>query len=167
MRNLTESQLKAIVDLVHSYGCLALIPAVYLTVPQRIMAMRCGFDLLGSGWDVEDFHDGNIDHLIGDVTFDDFSHEGTVTNETLVLANEEWISNVNSDNVHIGKGSLHIKFNGTIHVQMGRYIDTDITSDGTEDIWLSTVYLDERPIFNIQAQSAVTVYNITFDSSRC
>ena len=167
MAGLTESQLKSIVDVVHSHGCLALIPAFYLTVPQRILAMRYGFDVLGSGWDVEDFHDGNIDHLIGDVTFDDFSHEGTVLNETLVLESGKYVSNVNYDSVHIGKGSLHIKFSGTIHFEMGRYINTDLTSDGTEDIWLSTVFLDERPIFNILTKSAVTIFNILFDSSKC
>ena len=129
--------------------------------------MRCGFDVLGSGWDVEDFHDGNIDHLIGDITFDDFAHEGTVINETLVLESGKWVSNIASNIVHIGKGSLHIKFSGTIHVEMGRYINTDITSDGTEDIWLSTVFLDERPIFNVLTQSAVTIFNISFDSSKC
>jgi hypothetical protein len=136
-------------------------------VSKRIEAMRCGFDLIGSGWDVEDFHDGNVSHLIGDTSFSDFTHNGTITNYTLVLSTGKTVSSNNTDTVHIGKGSLHIRFNGTITVAMGEYINTNITSDGTEDVWLSTVFIDEAPNFSISAVNATTIYNITYDASRC
>lgn len=164
---MTTDQLKAVTNLVHSYGCFAMIPAFYLSVAKRIEAMRCGFDLIGSGWDVEDFHDGNVSHLIGDTSFSDFTHNGTVTNYTLVLSTGKTVSSNNTDTVHIGKGSLHIRFNGTITVAMGEYINTNITSDGTEDVWLSTVFIDEAPNFSISAVNATTIYSITYDASRC
>lgn len=164
---MTTDQLKAMTNLIHSYGCLAMIPAFYLSVEKRIEAMRCGFDLIGSGWDVEDFHDGNVCHLIGDTSFTDYTHNGTVTDYTLVLSAGKTVSSNNTNVVHIGKGSLHIRFNGIITVTMGEYINTNLTSDGSEDVWISTVFVDETPNFSISVVNATTIYSITYDASRC
>ena len=162
----TDSQLTEIVSLLHENGYWIGFAGSYLaeTETQRLMAL--GFDFCASKYQVNDFANGNLCNLSADIDYSDFSTNGTVANNLLTLATGNTIApKTTLDSVFLGKGSLHIMFNGSVNVRLGKYINSTFTSDGSRSLWFSTYFLNESPTFLVTAAEATQIINIDYKAS--
>ena len=167
---LTDSELKDLAELCHSKGSFIGSAGVYQGTAKNMKLFDLGFDFMSSGWEVEFFTNGNAISANSDGNFDAFTHDGTVSGETLVLSDGQGISvSPYGDSAPmVSKGALTIRFSGTIIFNMGPYIDDiSITSDGSKDIVLTTAFFREQPIFSATADGAVNVYSCIYDASIC
>ena len=163
----TDAELTEIVGALHAEGYWIGYAGSYLQEPvsQRLLAL--GFDFCASNYQINEFESGNLCNLNADIDYGDFITTGTVTNSLLTLQNEETLEpNANLPTVFLGGGSLHIRFVGTITISMGKYINTSITSDGTQSMWFSTYYLNRIPTFLITATAETQIINVDFKASK-
>ena len=164
----TDLELKEIVEALHAKGYGVLWSSCYNTVANNQRALKLGFDLSTSGWDIPDFEVGNLCNLSAEANFNEFSHNGTDNDGILTLANEQSVTpNVNLSSLFLGGGSLHIKFTGTLHVKMGKFIDDNITSDGELTNWFSTYFMNEIPDFELTAVGNVTISELIYKAKKC
>lgn len=161
-----DSDWVELVDAVHAAGYLIAFNGGYTgeVLSQKLFSL--GFDYSGSGWNINEITHGNICNLFGDVDFSDFVTTGTVADEVLNLAADDTVLTSVTNSVFLGGGSLHIRFNGTIHLKFGDYIDTDFTSDGFEEMWFSTYFEEAVPTFTITAITACEVFEINYKASK-
>ena len=167
--SLTDAELKELAELCHSYNSFIGFAGVYQTAAQNTHLLDIGFDYMSSGWEVEDFDSGNLVSIRSNGNFSDFSHEGSVSNETLMLASgkEIWKEPAGSAPI-LAKCSLKIRFSGTLIFNIGSYIyNTSITSDGSKDVVLTSAFFREVPAFHAKASGSVSVYSCVFDASVC
>ena len=126
-----------------------------------------GFDFSGSGWQINDFESGNICHLVGDIGFDEFTTTGVADAEKITLTDGNTVTpNADISSQFLSGGSLHITYNGTLHIKMGDYIDEDIISDGTHEMWFSTYFISQTPTFTLTAVGNVTINSIVYKASK-
>ena len=164
----TDNQLKEIVEAVHAKGYLISCAASYLSESQTQRLMAFGFDIGGSKYQVNSFESGNLCNLIADLDFSDFSTTGTVASNVLSLASSGTVAPASApSSVFLGKGLLRIRFNGELKVQMGSYINENISSDGSGVMEFSTYYMNAAPTFLLTAQASTQVYSIEFLASKC
>ena len=124
-------------------------------------------DYLASGWEVEEFSNGN---LLSISNFDDFTHTGTESGGKLTLSNGGYIEAVPAGGAdfYLSKAAVKIRFSGTLSFDFGEYITNEsITSDGTKDVVLTTAFFKDNPSFKATAAGNVTVYGCVFDASVC
>lgn len=167
VRNLTNLQKIARIEACRKNNCIIGAAGVYQTSAQNMALFDLGIDYLASGWEVEDFANGN---LLSISNFSDFTHTGTVSDGVLSLADEGTIEAVPADgaNFYLSKASLKIRFNGTLVFNFGDYITNEsITSDGSKDIVLTTAFYKGNPAFSAEADGAVTVLSCMYDASVC
>ena len=165
----TDAQLTAMIEAAHENGCLICIPSAYITPAKNIHLMELGFDGYGADYEVEDFDNGNLCSLHDNNTFTDFTTSGSVSGGKLSLTNNQTIASALSGTApFLSKGSLKIKYSGTLVFNMGeRFYNVSITSDGRKEVWLSTWFMNQLANFSAKASGAVTVYSCTYEASAC
>ena len=163
----TDEQLTDIVNTLHENGFFIAYAGCYLNESQNQRLRKLGFDFSGSGWQINDFESGNICHLVGDIGFDKFTTTGVADAEKIILTNGNTvIPNADISSQFLSGGSLHITYNGTLHIKMGDYIDEDIISDGTHEMWFSTYFISQAPVFTLTAVGDVTINSIVYKASK-
>lgn len=165
VRNLTDSQKKARIEACRENNCLIGAAGVYQTPAENMALFDLGIDYLASGWEVEDFTDGN---LVSVGNFTDFDHTGTVSGGVMSLADEGTIQPPQAPSCYLAKGALRIRFSGTLVFDFGGHISNmSIESDGSRDVVLTTAFYKAAPTFTATADGAVTVFECVYDASVC
>lgn len=165
--DMTDEEKLARIQLCHENNCIIGAAGVYQSEAENQKLFDLGIDYLASGWEVEDFGDGNIVNLNSNGTYEGFTHTGTVADGVLSLANGGTVS-VTPDSEYLAKGCIKIRFSGTLVFRFGWSIwDVSITSDGTKDVILSTAFFRQVPGFTATASGAVSIYEICYDASAC
>jgi hypothetical protein len=101
------------------------------------------------------------------MSFSDFTHNGSVSNGVLTLANGNTVTpNFNIPSVFLGGGWLELKFNGTLVVTMGDKINETITSDGENIVTFSSSFFESAPTFTITSSRSTTITGIQYKASR-
>lgn len=167
VNDMTDTEKKARIQLCHENNCIIGAAGVYQSEAENMALFDLGLDYLASGWEVEDFGDGNLASLKSNGTFTGFTHNGTVSGGGLALANGEAVSAAQASQ-YLAKGCLKIRFSGTLVFNFGTYIDDEsITSDGSKDVILTTAFFRQAPGFSATADGAVSIYEIVYDASAC
>lgn len=163
----TDTELVEIVDLLHTNGYLIGFAGSYQTEAESQRLLSLGFDFSASGYQINDIDSGNICNLSADIDYSDFTTDGTIANNLLTLASGDTITLAETiPSVFLGGASLHIRFNGTLTIRMGNYINDSFTSDGSKSMWFSTYYLNSAPTFIITATAQTQIINIDFKASK-
>lgn len=166
----SENDWRELTSMMHSKGYRCSFAAGYSNPPLTQKLFSCGFDLAASGWEIPDMESGNLYEVRQTPTFDGFSHAGTVTDGILYLPVTKNIGipdSVTIPSVYLGGASLHVRFKGTLHIGLGRYIDHDFVSDGKHEIWVSSFYEGAAPRFYAKAiGDTCEIYEIEFKSCR-
>jgi hypothetical protein len=165
-----SSDMKDLVNAMHERGVLLGMAGCYQTEVQNQNRWKSGVDYSASGWEVNEFSSGNICNLFADTDFSDFITNGTLGGDkVLSLAAGETITITNpvQSALFLSKAILHIRYSGTLHINMGDYIDEDFTEDGTSVASYSTYFMEAIPTFTISAVSATSIYSIDFKASEC
>jgi hypothetical protein len=165
--SLTDSQAKTWIETLHKNGILCVWNSCYNSVEQNQKNLKFGFDFSTSDWDIPDFDDCNICRLADDNTFTKFTHTGTVSGGRLTLEDGDTITCNDYDSIFWGGGSLFINYVGTLHVKMGTYIDNDIVSDGATTNWFSSYFLNEKPVFVMEAVGTVVINDLVYKAKQC
>lgn len=143
--------------------------SAYLSDPMKCHKfVKAGLDHVFTVYQIPDIISGNICNLTDNETWADFTTTGTASNNAVTLTTGQTIKPRETfDSVFLGGGALHIRFNGSIYIKMGHYINNSytLTSDGTEDIFISTYFEREAPTFMIAATGNTTVYELTYKAN--
>lgn len=165
--NLTDVQKAARIQSCRENNCIIGAAGVYQTAAQNMALLEMGVDYLASGWEVENFTNGN---LLSINNFSDFTHTGTISGGVLALSDEGYIQSIPSSGAdfYLSKAALKIRFSGTLNFDFGDYITNEsITSDGSKDVVLTTAFYKDNPAFKATADGAVNVYSCIYDASIC
>lgn len=165
--NFSDEELTEIVNGVHERNCLIGFAGCYGNPILNKKLLELGFDFSASGWEVDDFENGNLINASADVDFTDFETTGSEANGVLTLNEGDTLTISDLSQCFLAKGSLHITFNGTITLNFGGYINHDFTSDGSADSWFSTYFMNRTPNFTITAKTATTISTINYKASKC
>lgn len=162
----TDAQLTEIINGVHENN--GLLCSGYVTELEKQRLFGLGFDFVSTKYCINRIENGNLCNLTADLSFDDFSTTGTVTDNVLTLEADDTIAPSNILNSEYLSGAcLDIVFNGKIKISMGEFIDeVVIESDGSTIIPLSTYFLNAVPTFAISAIEETTVMLLTFKASK-
>lgn len=166
--NFSDADIVEILNYAHQKGCMIGFSA-YANMAQQQRLIGLGVDFAGTRFAVNDFESGNLCNLAGDLDFSDFTTTGTINSDyNLFLTNGGTLSPSSSlPSCFLSKGSLHIRYNGSLKFTMGDYIsDTTISSDGEKTVWLSTYFMEQSPTFRIVANDDTTIYNLTYKASK-
>lgn len=166
----TDDEWRNLTSALHERGYRVNFAPVYANPPKTQKMYEYGFDLSSSGWEINDFDSGNLKDISSDLTFAEFTHAGTVTDGVLLLPSTKNISPLNGGDiptVFLGGASLSVRFKGTLHIGLGRYIDHDFVSDGKHEICLTSFFENAKPTFYAKAMSeGLEIYDIRFKASR-
>jgi len=165
--SLSDEQIKTVVKTVHDEGCLIGFAGAYQSPVTNNKLLEMGFDYSGTGWDVEYFTDGNLGNYYADTNFSDFNYEGTVSNTVLSLANGQSIYKEINTTPFLSKAILKIQFTGALYIEMGQYIRHIFSSDGRNELVLSTYFIESAPNFRATANGNVTVISCSYNTSVC
>ena len=161
-------ELKEIVEAVHAKGYLIGYVQYFVNEKYNQEYKNLGFDFCASTWSVNAFDSGNICNLSGDITFDDFTTNGVITNGMINLAKDNTVTpSEHFNNVFLGKGELNVVFDGRITVKMGRHIDITFNSETSPQVCISSYFLNELPTFTITADVNSTIRSISYKASKC
>lgn len=131
VRDFTDEQLRTIAREVHNVGCYVGYAGCYEPPQNNQKLLDMGFDFSASGWDINEIDNGNLCNLTADLRFDDFRTDGTEREAVLCLdAGQSVAPGVELPSEFLSGGSLHVRFEGKIRVEMGDYIHTEFASDG-------------------------------------
>lgn len=160
----SDDELKNIVDTLHKKGYFVGFAGSYQNEPLNQKLLNMGFDVSASGWNVPIFTDSNI--MCAD-SFDQFTHNGTVSDSELTLGAGNTISIAHSGSVpFLSVGLLQIRFIGKLNIKMGDYINNEFVSDGDSAMTLTTYYMEKAPVFNITAVEGAVIKEILFKASK-
>ena len=160
----TDSDWQSYFNTVHDAGYT--VCSAYLHPRNVVKYMNMGLDVIASSAQINDIKSGNLCNLSSGGTFSDFETNGTESNGTLTLTAGQTLEPATiMDEVFLGGGSLHIRFEGTIYVNIGKIV-TSFTSDGEEDVWVSSYFEEQEPTFRIEAANTVKVYDIIYKASK-
>ena len=162
-----EAVTKEYVEEMHKRGVYVCGVSNYRNETWNQKAIRCGYDALCSGWDINPIEQGNICNLQSDIDFSDFTHEGSVTDNQLQLSNGDTVvPNFQIPSVFIGGGCLEVKFIGTISVVMGDKINLSVTSDNNDVHLFSTAFFEAAPTFTITSVGSTIISGIAYKASK-
>lgn len=165
--DMTADQKLERIKLCHENNCFIGAAGVYQSESENLELFDLGVDFLASGWEVEDFNNGNVASVQSNGTFTGFNHTGSVSGGVLTLSNGGTIG-ISPDNQYIAKGIIKIRFSGTLSFNFGSYIYNEtITSDGSKDVILTTAFFRQSPGFQATASGAVSIYDCAYDASAC
>lgn len=166
LQRLTDTQISDIVKAIHDEGCYAGFAGAYQSPVANNKMFNLGFDYSGTGWEVEDFNNGNMANLHADLSFADFGYQVT-PDGVLHLSDKETMQSQITDEPFLSKAILRIMFSGTIYVVMGNYIHHTFESDGRKELILSSYFMQSAPNFVLHADGDVDIFNCTYCASKC
>lgn len=165
---LASGTLKEKIDEIHSLGRVVGYPASYATESVNQQTMAAGMDFSVAAYQVNDFVGGNIYAISADNgNFSDFDHNGSINEGVLNLANGNTFSKIAEKSYFLSKASLHIRFNGKLHIKLGEYIDEDFSSDGKTEMIFTTFFLDVIPQMVATSDGSTKIISATYNLSRC
>ena len=167
VRDFTDEQLRTIAREVHNVGCYVGYAGCYEPPQNNQKLLDMGFDFSASGWDINEIDNGNLCNLTADLRFDDFRTDGTEREAVLCLdAGQSVAPGVELPSEFLSGGSLHVRFEGKIRVEMGDYIHTEFASDGERSMWWSSYFIEQAPTFRITAVEPTRIINMTYKASK-
>ena len=146
----SDDQLREIAAGAHSCGCLVGFAGCYESPGTSARLFSLGFDFSASGWDINEIRHGNLCNISLD------GRSSLKAGEPLKIKRKRL------GKPFLSGASLRIAFEGTLHIKMGPYIDSDFTSDGSSSIHLSTYFLEDSPDFSIRAVSDARITYLTY-----
>lgn len=167
VHDFTDAQLRIIVREVHAMGCYVGYAGCYESPEDNQRLLDMGFDFSASGWDINEISVGNLCTLTADVRFDDFRTDGRVDEGVLQLRPGQTLRPaVGLKPEFLAGGSLHIRFEGRIRVEIGDYIHAEFESDGSRSMWFSTYFMECEPTFVVTACAETRIINVTYKASK-
>ena len=161
----TDAQLLDMANFTHENGAYIGIAGCYEQDNQTERCYRAGFDFNISGYEVNQFEDGNIANL---TDFEEFGTDGTILSDgTLKLEIGQKISFDCTNKGFVNKAGVKIIFSGKINVSCGAYNGTNIVNDGKQTSWFSSFIIDDYPAFSITAVEDTIITDIKFVASKC
>ena len=163
----TDEELADIVHSLHAEGFM--IGTAYVSGMAANRVRKLGFDLIASTWNINDFDNANICTLCNGLNWDDFAITGaTPTDSGVSLSSGQTIAPATAPNaVFLAKAVLHLTFSGELYVSMGSE-DAVVSSDGVNEIQLSSYFINSAPTFQISGRTAgATITDIVFKASKC
>lgn len=162
--NYTERDWKNFINKIHTAGYF--VSCSYQKPVLGTKLLNSGIDIMASHGEINELENGNIFDFESDVNFSNFTTNGEKVNGVLNLTPGQTVKPTGiNDAVFLGGASLHIIFNGKIHVKMG-IIDSDFESDGSKDVWLSSFYQESAPTFEITAIDKSNILELSYKASR-
>lgn len=178
--SLSESDQKALIvyqiewfrdlaDAVHNEGFIIGWAANYSDEETNQLLMMSGWDCAASGRGVNDFEYGNLVNISADLNFDDFTHHNSIESNGVlsVPVNGNVYASGTIPVCYLGKVAMHIRFNGTLKFTTAGQGNFTLVNDGTRDMYISSIILDNSPQIWIKAVTATDIYDLSFKSSRC
>lgn len=166
LSNLTENgELDNFIYAMHEKGYLVGVAAVYQSEAQVRDFFRRGGDFAAAGHEVNPFESNyelfDIDNA------DNITTTGIITDGVATLIEGQTLSCGSTTAIPLGKGSLTIRFSGTIKVLFGSLATRTITSDGTEYINITDFFLNRKTQLVITANSDVNITSFVYKTSKC
>lgn len=162
--NYTENDWKSFISKIHKAGYF--VSCSYQKPLLGTKLLNSGIDMMASHGEINEIESGNIFDFESGVNFSNFTTSGEILNGVLSLATGQTVKPTGiDDTVFLGGSSLHIIFNGKIHVKMG-IVDADFESDGSKDIWLSSFHQESIPTFEIMAIDKSNILELSYKASR-
>ena len=155
-----RNELEDFISDMHRSNFLVGWAAVYSKEIDSMRYREYGMDVSGSGHEVNGF---DVDHEFFDLTDEDHlpSTTGEFFGGVIKLSSGKTITCGSSDVIHLGKGSLSVRFSGTIRISFGscgsggdRY---ELTSDGDESFVFSDYFFERSTVLTITSLSDDTV----------
>lgn len=163
--NFTDEELLDMANFTHENGAYIGIVGCYEQDNQTERCYRAGFDFNISGYEVNQFEDGNLENL---TDFEEFGTDGTIlSDETLKLTEGQTIWFNCDKKGFVNKAGVKIIFSGKINVSCGAYNGTNIVNDGKQTSWFSSFIIDDYPAFSITAVEDTIITDIKFVASKC
>ena len=162
----TDSELKEIVDAVHSAGYW--IGTSYAD-PMWYKYSYLGFDFNGTQTRINRIDNGNICNLSSAFGFDEFEVvNGTEADGILTFSSNGTISpNVPSTVFPFCGIDLQIDFTGTIVVPtIGKHARTQYTSDGSMPFFVAVPILNGSPRLTVEVMSGTIIRDLSFKASK-
>lgn len=167
---LSEGTMEELIQAVHEKNCMIGIAGSYTPTDQTMTFFNLGGDFSATASFVNDFENGNLCNLKGDFDYSDFEvKRGKVKDGILTLKEGGTITKTLPE-VYLGKGSLKMKFKGTLRIEYfghESHEGVEITSDGTCTEWVSTYFLEQSPTFKVIAVGEVEIFMIDYKASKC
>jgi hypothetical protein len=155
------------ISTMHANGFLCGFAGVYQTEEETRDLIRRGFDMSGSGHEVNSF-DSNYEEFC----VDDANHlpttTGSISNGVITLASGQTITCGSTNVISVGKGNLFIRFNGTLSINFGSIGNrSGLTSDGTQMFNISDYFFGRNTQLSITAGANTTITHFVYKTSRC
>ena len=169
---ISAGTLGEVIGALHEIGALSCIAGIYQTMPQILDFYRAGGDISASGYELPVFYDG--DSVIRSASdWSNFSKGGgTVSNGILTVPSDGLVyPTTETPTQSFGKALMRIRFKGTIHINswvaslVTGNILADYTSDGNEDIIITTYNIAHNTTPYIKAIGTVEFYSIELIAS--
>ena len=162
--------LKELAQAVHETGCMLGLAACYQTPVEVAAFLEAGGDVIASNNQVNFQEYGNLTNLSDNNTFSDLVTTGNVAGGILSLTSGQTIASPDSDIIPLGKGVIEIVFNGQLVVRgFGHSANTNktFTSSGKNTVRISTYFLDQKPVFSLEAAMATMIMSLKYKVSKC
>ena len=167
---MSEGTMDELIQAVHEKNCMIGIAGSYTPTRETMKFFNLGGDFSATASFVNDFENGNLCNLKGDIDYSDFKvTRGKVREGVLNLKDGGTVS-TKLPEVYLGKGSLKIRFKGTLRIDYfghERHEGVEITSDGSMTEWISTYFLEQQPGFKLTAVGDVVITMIDYKASEC
>lgn len=161
--NYTENDWKNFIQKIHKAGYF--VSCSYQKPLLGTKLLNSGIDIMASHGEINEIESGNIFDFESGVNFSNFTTSGEILNGVLNLATGQTVKPTGIDEtVFLGGSSIHVIFNGKIHVKMG-IVDADFESDGSKDIWLSSFHQESVPTFEITAIDKSNILELSYKAS--
>ena len=161
-----SEDLEDLIAEMHRKGYLIGFAAVYSSEADERKYWKMGFDMSGSGHQVNRFT-SNYELFDIDEDITDFVTNGTYANRVLTLTDGQTIECGSTDNIWMGQGALQIRFSGTITVDFGSVGERTVTSDNNEVKIITDYFLSNDTHLTITADGAVTINSLVYMTCKC
>ena len=162
---ISEASLEKIITRVHSLGCYVGFAGCYTPASLTNKLWKLGFDYASSGWAVNEFSKGDVFH-IDSVFSANIITNGQVSDNLILLNNNDYIFVDTTESPNISKGYLSFHLKGRIHLNMGDYVNLDIESEG-DSFTFSSFFINQKPVFTITADGDSEISSLSFFASVC
>ncbi len=165
------NELDRLIETMHNYGYLVGWASVYSQELDSMKYLNMGMDISASGHEVNSF-DSNYEYY----DINDMNHlpltTGIISDGELTLRSQNTVTCGSSSVIAVGKGSLSIKFKGTIRICFGslgssgdRY---ELRSDGNELFEFSDFFFERSTTLTVLSLSDETsISHFVYTTSKC
>lgn len=160
-----NEQLDDFIAQMHNKGYLVGIAAVYQNEEEVRDFFRRGGDFAAAGHEVNPFESN---YELFDIDYpESITTTGEIADGVATLTDSQTITCGSTSAIPLGKGSLVVRFSGTIEVLFGSQSTRTITSDGTEYINVTDYFLNKDTQLVITASGNVNITSLVYKTSKC